>query len=62
LPPDEARKIVFQCGTGKRSEIAARSRLASGAPQAAHLAGGIGAWVAAGLPVMHIDPSTGKPL
>lgn len=61
LPPDEPRRVVFQCGSGKRSELAARARLSTGAPSAAHLAGGIGAWVAAGLPTIRIDPATGKP-
>jgi rhodanese-related sulfurtransferase len=62
LPGDEPRRVVFQCGSGKRSAMAARARLAAGAQRAAHLAGGIGAWVAAGLPVVHIDPATGKPV
>lgn len=60
LPPDGPRRIVFQCGTGKRSALAAKARLAAGAPRAAHLAGGIGAWKAAGLPILQIDPATGK--
>ncbi|MEP7242051.1 MAG: rhodanese-like domain-containing protein [Gammaproteobacteria bacterium] len=62
LPPDQPRRVVFQCGSGKRSAMAATARLAAGAPGAAHLAGGIGAWIAAGLPVVHIDPATGKPV
>jgi rhodanese-related sulfurtransferase len=60
LPPDEPRRVVFQCGSGKRSAMAAQARLAAGAPRAAHLAGGIGAWKSAGLPVMQMDPATGK--
>ena len=60
LPPDEPRRVVFQCGSGKRSALAARARLAAGAPQAAHMAGGIAAWITAGLPVTRIDPATGK--
>ena len=60
LPPDESRRVVFQCGSGKRSAIAAQARLAAGATHAAHLAGGIAAWVAAGLPAIHIDAATGK--
>jgi len=62
LPPDESRRVVFQCGSGKRSALAAQARLAAGAPRAAHLAGGIGAWKVAGLPVMQMDPATGKPV
>lgn len=60
LPPDESRHVVFQCGSGKRSALAAQARLAAGAAHAAHLAGGIGSWKSAGLPVVKIDPATGK--
>jgi rhodanese-related sulfurtransferase len=60
LPPDEPRRVGFQCGSGKRSALAAQARLAAGAPRATHLAGGIGAWKLAGLPLIHIDPATGK--
>ena len=60
LPPDESRAVVFQCGSGKRSAQAAQARLVAGAPRAAHLTGGIGAWRAAGFPVVRIDPATGK--
>ena len=62
LPPDQPRRVVFQCGSGKRSAMAASARLSAGAARAAHLAGGIGAWTAAGLPVVYIDPATGKPV
>jgi rhodanese-related sulfurtransferase len=62
LPPDQPRRIVFQCGSGKRSAMAASARLSAGTPCAAHLTGGIGAWTAAGLPIIHIDPATGKPI
>jgi rhodanese-related sulfurtransferase len=62
LPPDEPRAIVFQCGSGKRSEIAAQARLDAGATTARHMLGGIGAWVVAGLPTTRIDPATGKPV
>jgi rhodanese-related sulfurtransferase len=60
LPPDGPRRVVFHCGSGKRSALAAQARLAAGAPRAAHLAGGIGAWKSAGLPVLQLDPATGK--
>jgi len=62
LPPDGVRQVVFHCGSGKRSASAARARLAAGAPRAAHLTGGIAAWTAAGLAVIRLDPSTGKPV
>jgi rhodanese-related sulfurtransferase len=60
LPPDDGRPLVFQCGSGKRSAIAAHKRLAAGATKVAHLRGGIGAWKAARLPTISIDPATGK--
>jgi len=49
LPAESAVRIVFQCGSGKRSAMAARARLTAGAASAAHLTGGIAAWTAAGL-------------
>lgn len=60
LPADESARVVFQCGSGKRSLMAARARLAAGTKRAYHLAGGIGAWAAAGLPVIEVDPASGK--
>ncbi|MGH8136777.1 MAG: rhodanese-like domain-containing protein [Steroidobacteraceae bacterium] len=59
LPPDEPRRIVFQCAAGGRSLTAARQRLAEG-HAAAHMAGGISEWKAAGLPTLRIDPRTGR--
>lgn len=53
--------IIFQCGTGKRSGMAIARAQAAGLTHAAHLAGGIMAWKAAGLPTITIDPATGKP-
>src|SRR5271157_4973009 len=52
LPDDSPRRVVFHCGSGKRSLTAAERRLAAGQPLAAHLGGGIAAWKAAGLPVI----------
>jgi rhodanese-related sulfurtransferase len=62
LPPDQPRQVVFHCGSGKRSALAAQARLASGAPRATHMTGGMAAWTAQGLPVIEIDPATGKPV
>ena len=62
LPPDESRRVVFHCGSGKRSATACEHRLAAGAPRAAHMAGGIGGWKAAGLRVIRIDSASGKPI
>ena len=61
LPPDEARRVVFHCGSGKRSATACEHRLRAGAPAAAHLGGGIAAWKSAGLRVIRIDSATGQP-
>lgn len=55
LPPDGARRVVFHCGSGKRSLTAGERRLAAGATRAAHMGGGIAAWKAAGLPVIAQD-------
>ena len=52
LPDDGSRRLVFHCGSGKRSLAAAERRLAAGQAQAAHMAGGIAAWKSAGLPVI----------
>jgi rhodanese-related sulfurtransferase len=52
LPDDGVRKVVFHCGSGKRSFTAAEHRLAAGQRHAAHMGGGIAAWKAAGLPVI----------
>ena len=60
LPHDPARPVVLQCGSGKRSATAASRCAAAGVPIAGHLAGGLGAWKAAGLPILAIDPATGK--
>lgn len=59
MPNDRARALVFQCGSGKRSRKALDAFMAATGREAAHLAGGIGAWKAAGLPVVKIDPATG---
>ncbi len=61
LPTDGTRQVVFSCAAGGRSLTAARQRLALGQP-AAHMAGGITQWKADGLPVVRIDPRTGRPV
>lgn len=61
LPPDDRRRVVFYCGSGRRSLDAGRRRLAAGQP-AAHMTGGISGWKAAGLPVVRLDPATGRVL
>lgn len=52
LPDDGPRRVVFHCGSGKRSLTAAEHRLGAGQKLVAHMGGGIAAWKAAGLPVI----------
>jgi rhodanese-related sulfurtransferase len=52
--------VIFHCGSGKRSATAADMCLAKGIAHHAHLAGGIGAWKAAGLATIRIDAATGR--
>lgn len=60
LPLDGSKRVIFQCGTGRRSGQAARRVLEAGADEASHLAGGIQAWKAAGLAITRFDPSSGR--
>jgi rhodanese-related sulfurtransferase len=50
LPDPGGRQVVFACQVGQRSAIAAQIAQAAGLPYDAHLAGGLKAWKAAGLP------------
>jgi rhodanese-related sulfurtransferase len=59
LPYDEKRPIVLYCGSGKRSATAFSAAAQAGASLRAHMRGGIGAWKAAGLPTIAIDPASG---
>lgn len=59
LPEAGDKLIVFQCGTGKRSGMAVERCQKAGHPIDAHLAGGITAWKAAGLPTVSLDVATG---
>ncbi len=59
LPVGGDRPVVLQCGSGKRSGMALDLCRKAGVEVAGHLAGGIGAWRAAGLPIIRIDPATG---
>ena len=60
LPTNGDRKVIFQCGSGKRSRKALDTFMASTGCDAAHMHGGIGAWKAAGLPLVKINPGTGQ--
>lgn len=51
LPAEGPRGVVFHCAAGGRSLTAARLRKAGG-QAAAHMAGGIRAWKALGLPTV----------
>ena len=52
LPHAEGKTLVLQCAGGKRSGMALDRCAEAGAAVDTHLAGGIGAWKAAGLPVV----------
>ena len=50
IPDPAGRQVVFACRSGNRSVTASLAAQAAGLPYDAHLAGGINAWKAAGLP------------
>ena len=50
LPDPEGKHVVFACRSGRRSVTASQAAQAHGLHYDAHLAGGILAWKAAGLP------------
>lgn len=51
LPPADGRKLVLNCAAGGRSARALAACEAARTSVDGHLAGGIGAWAAAGLPL-----------
>lgn len=59
LPVAGDRLMVLQCGSGKRSATAIDQCCKAGHAIDTHLAGGIMAWKAAGLPTVTIDSDTG---
>lgn len=59
LPKSGDRTVVFSCGSGKRSAMAVDQAQKAGHHIDSHLAGGLLAWKAAGLPTMTIDAATG---
>lgn len=59
LPKTGDKMIVFQCGSGKRSAMALERAQAAGHAIDTHMAGGIMAWKAKGLPTISIDQATG---
>jgi rhodanese-related sulfurtransferase len=50
LPDPKGREVVFACRSGRRSVTASQAAQAAGLKYDSHLAGGIIAWKAAGLP------------
>ena len=50
LPDPEGKQVVFACRSGRRSVTASLAAQEQGYPYDSHLAGGILAWKAAGLP------------
>lgn len=61
LPTQDGKRLVFHCGSGVRSEKAARQALAEGLSPIAHLGGGFAAWKAEGRPFRATDMATGGP-
>ena len=50
IPDPQGKQVVFACRSGRRSVTASLAAQEQGYPYSAHLAGGILAWKAAGLP------------
>ena len=50
IPDPQGKTVVFACRSGKRSVTASLAAQAGGKPHDSHLAGGMLAWKAAGLP------------
>lgn len=50
IPDPQGRQVVFACRSGRRSVTASQAAQAQGLHYDAHLAGGILAWKAVGLP------------
>ena len=50
IPDPQGRRVVFACRSGRRSVTASQAAQANGLPYDSHLAGGLLAWKAAGLP------------
>ena len=50
IPDPDGKQVVFACRSGKRSVTASLAAQVKGLPYDKHLAGGLLAWKAAGLP------------
>jgi rhodanese-related sulfurtransferase len=51
IPDPQGKQVVFACRSGRRSVTASLAAQDQGYPYSSHLAGGIIAWKAAGLPI-----------
>src|SRR5947209_9526691 len=51
------KRFVFFCAAGQRSALAAETAQRMGLKPVAHIAGGFGAWKAAGGPIEFIEPA-----
>lgn len=60
LPLADDKRIIMQCGSGKRSAMAIERCRAAGHKLESHLGGGILAWKAAGLPTISLDSESGQ--
>ncbi|HBH88412.1 rhodanese-like domain-containing protein [Ponticaulis sp.] len=60
IPTDGKRRVIFQCGSGKRSRMALDMFMKETGADAAHMTGGIGMWKTHNLPVVKINPATGQ--
>jgi rhodanese-related sulfurtransferase len=56
----DGKPIVFHCGSGVRSRKVAEKCAAAGWKKIVHMEGGFGAWKAAKLPYVAVDPATGS--
>lgn len=61
LPAMTERRLVFYCGSSRRSEAVARMLLAAGHQRIAHLEGGFAAWKEAGKSYIGTDMTSGAP-
>lgn len=59
LPAGDKVRIIFHCGSGKRSAMAVTRCQQAGLNHNEHMAGGIQAWIADRLPTVTLDPTSG---
>lgn len=59
LPPPDKVRVIFHCGSGKRSAMAVARCQQAGINHHEHMTGGIQGWMAARLPTITLDPASG---